>query len=130
MTTSTAQFDRGPDSVAAVRRFVLGSIDGVPHSASDAIVLMASELATNVVRHAGSDYRVDVRRDSHTVEVRVVDHGGGWPRKRSPGPDEPTGRGILIVEALSDDWGSDTDASRGLTTVWFRVDTSAVPNQR
>jgi serine/threonine-protein kinase RsbW len=117
-------FDRGAASVAQVRRFVLGAAEGLPAPVSDAITLMVSELATNVVRHVGSDYRVDVRRDAAGIEVRVTDDGGGRPTMRSPLPDDPTGRGILIVETLSDAWGTDIDEDTNLTTVWFRVELS------
>jgi anti-sigma regulatory factor (Ser/Thr protein kinase) len=126
MSKATADFPRGAASVTAVRRFVKQTLDDVAPEALDAIVLMSSEVATNVVRHAGSEYRVEVRRKRRIVEVRVTDHGGGQPVRRSPSKSEPTGRGIVIVDALSDSWGTDVDAKRGTTTFWFRVDLSSV----
>jgi anti-sigma regulatory factor (Ser/Thr protein kinase) len=123
VTSSVERFGRVPESVGAVRRFVQRAIEGVPDEVAECVVLMSSEIATNVVRHAGTDYRVEVRLDRGGIEVRVTDCGDGQPSMRLPGPDEPTGRGILIVDALSDTWGTDVDPGGRHKTVWFRVAT-------
>jgi hypothetical protein len=39
---------------------------------------------------------------------------------RSPGPEEPSGRGLQIVNMLSQDWGVEQRAAAG-KTVWFVV---------
>jgi hypothetical protein len=39
---------------------------------------------------------------------------------RSPKPEDPSGRGLKIVEMLSDDWGVDYHPNDG-KTVWFVV---------
>jgi anti-sigma regulatory factor (Ser/Thr protein kinase) len=83
---------------------------------------MVSELATNSLRHAGSDFRVHVERDDGQVRVAVSDSGPGQPFLRSPHPREPTGRGLRIVQALADDWGvAPLHDGRG-KVVWFAVD--------
>jgi hypothetical protein len=38
------------------------------------------------------------------LRVEVTDTGDGKPERRNPGPRDPTGRGLQIVEALSDHW--------------------------
>jgi anti-sigma regulatory factor (Ser/Thr protein kinase) len=121
MSARRERFDRVPESVAAVRRFVRHAISDLPHELSESIVLMSSEVATNVVRHAGTDYDVEVRRDARCVEVRVTDCGAGQPSMHVPDIDDPTGRGILIVDTLSDSWGTDVDPRGVQKTVWFRV---------
>jgi hypothetical protein len=39
---------------------------------------------------------------------------------RSPGPDEPTGRGLQIVNLLADEWGVERRVRDG-KTVWLTL---------
>jgi anti-sigma regulatory factor (Ser/Thr protein kinase) len=49
----------------------------------------------------------------------VTDHGPGFePAPARPGPDQVAGRGLFLVDALADRWGS----ADGGTRVWFEVD--------
>ena len=42
------------------------------------------------------------------------------PFRRNPGPDTVTGRGLMLVDALTDRWGSaPTDDGK---VVWFELD--------
>jgi anti-sigma regulatory factor (Ser/Thr protein kinase) len=83
------------------------------------MVLMVSELATNAVRHAQTDFTVAITYTDSMVEVSVSDRGGGTPLKRDPTHSEPTGRGLLIVDAFSDEWG--ITRSGKTTAIWFRL---------
>lgn len=116
---SSQRFEATPESVARVRRFVAESLSTVADQVVDDIVLMASELATNAVRHAGTTYTVAVDDMDGEINVVVTDHGGGLPVRKSPTQAEFTGRGILIVDTLSNEWGVET--SPHATRVWFRV---------
>ena len=80
---------------------------------------MVSELATNSVRHAGSEFTVDISSAGDAVRVVITDRGSGAPPMRAPTHDEPTGRGLRIVDRLADEWGIG-DGSAG-TSVWFVV---------
>ena len=59
---------------------------------------MASELATNALRHAGTEYDVTLTQDGHRLVLEVRDYGSGI---RSWAPDRDGGRGLLIAEALT-----------------------------
>jgi hypothetical protein len=39
---------------------------------------------------------------------------------RSPGPNDPSGRGLQIVDMLSDEWGIEPEVPAG-KTVWFSL---------
>lgn len=86
----------------------------------DTVLLLASELVTNAVRHAATPFDLTVTVDGRDVEVAVVDHDKTHPpRMCDPGPDDTHGRGLRIVDELSASWGSEAmpgDAKR----VWFR----------
>jgi anti-sigma regulatory factor (Ser/Thr protein kinase) len=88
------------------------------------IAVMVSELATNALRHAETSFSVRVDQTPGSVRVEVADGGDGRPAVQSPAPSEPSGRGLRIVESLSDAWGV-TAASGTGKTVWF---TLAVPS--
>jgi anti-sigma regulatory factor (Ser/Thr protein kinase) len=121
--TDERRFPNRPESVTQARRFARSLVDDDPVEIADAVELMVSELATNAVRHAATHFTVRVDRDGLNLRVAVTDEGPGHPELRSPAPVEPTGRGLQIVRALSDDWGvTALDNGQG-KTVWFTLDT-------
>ena len=85
------------------------------------IQLLVSELVTNSVRHSGSRAPVRLRvwpRPSG-VKVEVADGGFGFATD-DPRDEEmaESGRGLLILDALTDRWGVNRD---GQTRVWFEL---------
>jgi anti-sigma regulatory factor (Ser/Thr protein kinase) len=119
---SSRRFAGEPTGVSAARRFVRESLAGRDSDLVYAAELMTSELASNCVRHAATDFEVAIRsRDPVRIEVR--DHGAGEPQVLSPGPEQPTGRGLAIVAAMSDRWG--VIPARQGKTVWFAIGETA-----
>ncbi|WP_411079065.1 ATP-binding protein [Streptomyces sp. cmx-18-6] len=108
--TDSKRFRVRRDSVPAARRYVrtvlVGwKLDGLVDDAS----LIASELATNVVDHAkgtGDYFELGLRRRNGVLILEVAD-SYQWlmPELRKPDDDETSGRGLLIVDALSERWG-------------------------
>jgi hypothetical protein len=93
----------------------------LPRELLQAVELMVSELATNSIRHADSSFRVEIERRRELVRVEVSDCAGDvMPTMRSPGPDEPTGRGLRIVSLFSHSWGI-TQSAGPDKSVWFTV---------
>jgi anti-sigma regulatory factor (Ser/Thr protein kinase) len=88
-------------------RFVLQEwgLDGLAESAE----LVVSELVTNAVqatRHAGLDdpVRVSLLADEASVLVVVSDSIPDPPRPRRAAAAEENGRGLMVVETVSDWW--------------------------
>jgi anti-sigma regulatory factor (Ser/Thr protein kinase) len=96
---------------------------GHPPAHVDAVELMVSELATNSVKHAHSDFKVSISDSRGEIRVEVRDTGRGQPVLRFPAPTEPSGRGLRIVEVLSRAWGT-VDSPHG-KTVWFTLPSKA-----
>ena len=116
--TAARSFQCRPEEVTAARRFVRETLSGEETDLVDAAELMASELTSNCVRHAETAFDVSVHvRDE--IRVEVCDSGGGEPRPLSPGPEEPSGRGLMIVKAMSRSWGVEP-AGDG-KKVWFTL---------
>ncbi len=109
-----------PQSVHAARRFATDTLSGNPTSMVDAVELMVSELATNCIRHERTSFHITIMGSTQEVRVEVTDSGSGTPTMRSPGPDEPSGRGLQIVDMLSDSWGVEPEDPSG-KTVWFTM---------
>jgi len=108
--------------VAAARQFARQVLSDQSSAVVDVVELMVSELATNSVRHANSDFELTIdSKDQIRIEVR--DSGGGAPKLRSPALLDASGRGLRIVEAMSDAWGI-LPTSDG-KTVWFELNRAA-----
>jgi len=85
---------------------------------TDTVELLISEIVGNAVRHTSSDsITVSLSCGAGAVRLEVVDGTAGLPRMRRPGPDEESGRGLLIVDALAEQWGTSPDGS----TTWCTV---------
>jgi anti-sigma regulatory factor (Ser/Thr protein kinase) len=118
MTTATQTFACRPAAVSAARRLVRTTLDGRDAQLIDAAELLISELASNCVRHAQTEFEVRICA-AEEVRIEVRDSGGGRPRVLSPGVEEPSGRGLAIVEAMSRRWGVRPEPSGKV--VWFTL---------
>jgi anti-sigma regulatory factor (Ser/Thr protein kinase) len=87
---------------------------GLPDLAEKA-ELIVSELATNSVQAADRSphngmaagvVRLWLFSDLHCILVRVWDSSSEMPARRDAGPDEEFGRGLMLVDQLSSEWGA------------------------
>jgi anti-sigma regulatory factor (Ser/Thr protein kinase) len=97
----------GPAAAAEARRRVRDAIASwqVPVD-QDAAVLLTSELVTNAVRHeAGQAVMLVITCAGGQLRVDVHDTSRSLPAVADVPADAETGRGLLLVETLSDEWG-------------------------
>ncbi|MFD5032370.1 SpoIIE family protein phosphatase [Streptomyces sp. NPDC058405] len=82
---------------------------------SDEIELAADELITNALMHTGNGAIVTVRELSGSLErrlrVEVEDRSSALPHRRDPGESGVSGRGLLLVDELADEWGVESRGS-------------------
>lgn len=83
------------------------------------IVLAVSELVTNAVEHGEGDVALRVQYADNELRVAVSDGNPTPASLRSPGDDDDSGRGLLLVTVLAHKWGTSDDGK----TTWcvFRV---------
>jgi anti-sigma regulatory factor (Ser/Thr protein kinase) len=110
-----------PEAVAIARQFLRER--SCPRNDPDVVdvaVLLVSELVTNAVRYGTAPAALEIDCDeTHVLQVRVSDASRALPSLGDAGPDDEGGRGLAIVERLSDVWG--VEAHVGGKTVWFRL---------
>ena len=105
-------------SAGEARRFVTGRLsDAGLEEMTDTASLLVSELVANAVLHAHTDLVVVVRIDDERVTVEVHDGSAGRPDPKNYSSLSGTGRGLVLVEALAEDWGTETTADGKY--VWF-----------
>ena len=118
-------------SAAVVRRHLAAELGarGLADERIDEILVVASELVGNAIRHTGETHAewLEVTWDVDTagVTVRVDDPSTDYPKPRLAKPDEAGGRGLAIVRAMSDDWGVQW-LDRG-KRVWAHIPLQGVP---
>lgn len=79
---------------------------GVSGRVVDEVTLVTSELVTNAVLHGTPPIELRLQRTDQEIVVEVRDASVAAPRRRRAGPEDDGGRGLAIVEAVADRWGS------------------------
>ncbi|HSZ37491.1 MAG TPA: ATP-binding protein [Acidimicrobiales bacterium] len=111
-------------SVGLARRFLREQFDGETCKADvEVLALMVSELATNAVQHAETEFEVGIwvtpDAAGRSVLVCVTDAGPGRPARQDPPAQAQRGRGLRIVESLANGWGVEVRNGGTGKTVWF-----------
>ena len=107
-TTISEFFVPVPLAIRAARQFVESALVawGETELLEDAAVV-ASELATNAVRHARSPFRVSISRVDEIITLMVHDGSDDFAEPRRLSPDAEGGRGLALVAALCPSWGTE-----------------------
>lgn len=103
-------------SFREVRRLVRDMLAGRDDLTADDAVLVSDELVSNAHRHGASPRYCRIALLESGQRLRIeVDDGSPWPpRKRTP--DHTGGRGLVLVDQLTDRWG--VQQHRNSKTVW------------
>ena len=81
---------------------------------SDEVELVADELITNALMHTEGSAIVTLRVLNGTerrLRVEVEDSSSALPRRREAGENGVSGRGLLLVDLLTDVWGVEARGS-------------------
>ncbi|SCG73222.1 SpoIIE family protein phosphatase [Micromonospora coxensis] len=116
-----------PTAPSRVRHWMTAQLTDwqVPEAVIGAAVLCTSELTTNALLHAGTAARVVIDLSAERLLVSVADSGTrGAVTRTQTDTLSSRGRGLGLIEQLSDAWGTDPTV-RG-STVWFEI---LVPSQ-
>ncbi len=124
--TTVMALGADPVCIANARAFVEKRTVAVGELALVPIIeLLVSELVTNAILHSPSPTRLQFTSDDDRIRVEVEDRGDRRPRLLDgQDPLRPNGRGLQVVDRLSDRWGWDP-VDAGGKVVWFEVLRSA-----
>lgn len=122
-TLGEVRLPNRPESARCARRVartVLESHWSLPGPATDDAVLLVSELVGNAVRHTGAHvFGLRMSRRRGWIRVEVRDPSRGLPCLLPVHELDTSGRGLFLVDTLSDRWGVDL-LPHGKTT-WFEM---------
>ena len=90
---------------------------GIDEQVADDLVLMTSELVTNAMLHGRPPIDLRLRFTGTEVVLEIQDRAAYRPHRRRAEDDDEHGRGLQIVAALADRWGS--RASGSGKSVWL-----------
>lgn len=111
-----------PEAASSARRIVAGVLGAwrLQELVQDT-QLVVSELIGNAYQHAPGHETVELEVLLHggAVTIRVSDGSALRPMMRAASDDDSTGRGLMIVEALSSRWGYEDH--EGGKQVWAEI---------
>ncbi|HEY1914634.1 MAG TPA: ATP-binding protein [Streptosporangiaceae bacterium] len=115
-----------PESVCSARRHARGVLrEWNLEALTETAELLISEITTNAVRataglpgHGEAPVCVWLTSDRSSLLIQVWDGDHRPPRPRCAKPDHEAGRGLLLVEALSVEWGCQTSEAAPGKVVW------------
>ena len=108
-----------PDArgAAAARRHLRGVLRGTQLEAvEDEALLVLSELVTNAVVHGRAPVELRLEHTGGHLLVEVRDGAEVPPQERHAAPDDEHGRGLALVSAVAERWG--TKPLRDGKSVW------------
>ena len=109
-------------SVSRARAFVRRVlVDWELEDLVETVALLTSELATNAVLHARTDFAVLLTREAEDVRVDVLDRSAVQPQRRHNSLEAATGRGVALIDRLASGWGSTALLHGYAKSVWFTV---------
>ncbi|NEC63268.1 SpoIIE family protein phosphatase [Streptomyces sp. SID9727] len=95
---------------------------------ADDAELVTGELLVNVLLHTegGAVLTLEVLPEPvRRVRLSVQDRSSAWPRRRSPGETATSGRGLLLLDAVSTRWGIEPRGEG--KAVWCEIGPGAPP---
>ncbi|MEN8649595.1 PAS domain S-box protein [Streptomyces sp. 21So2-11] len=121
LASASTELDAHPRAVATGRRFLTTTLHQwhCSEETVEAARLLTSELLTNAVRHARGPIGLHLYHAEAELTVEVTDRSPRLPHPRHAGPDAEDGRGLALVAALADTWG--THPHPGGKTLWFTL---------
>jgi anti-sigma regulatory factor (Ser/Thr protein kinase) len=105
------------------RRYLASRAAAWPAGLLDLVLLLTNELVTNAVVHGRRPVELRLADDGNQITIEISDGNpdplpgeAGWPPAT-----QQSGRGLLIVDNLADQWGCRPRRTPPGKTVWFEL---------
>lgn len=127
-TTRRRDFPSTPVSAGEARRFVESVLmDAGFDQLAYLATMLTSELVANAILHTGTPLTVVVLVDGDRIRVEVHDGSAQLPVRKHYSNMSGTGRGLVLVERMAQDWGWDRTTGTKGKAVWFELDRRSAP---
>jgi hypothetical protein len=117
-TLTLAALPAAPSRARRYTRSFLGSYPGITQDTAETAELLVCELVTNAVRFTGNPARaprypgpadaalisLSLRHFREALLIEVHDTSSTPPSRSSAGKDAESGRGLILIDALSTEW--------------------------
>ncbi|WP_445527481.1 ATP-binding protein [Streptomyces cyslabdanicus] len=115
--------DRDAQRVSAMRRLARARLEYCRLSPlADDIELIVSELVTNAIAHSrGSSITMMLGLDHGLLTLEVKDETGRHPEIRQPADDAENGRGLILVQAITEQHGGEWGTRPDGTNTWCTI---------
>jgi hypothetical protein len=110
-----------PAILAPARSFAVDRLHTLGLSGlRDDVELLLTEVITNAIIHAGTEFEVRVEASGPGVRVEVIDGNPTLPAAGTLTAAALSGRGLTLVQSISTRWGAHRNTGGG-KTVWFEL---------
>lgn len=97
---------------------------GLPELAED-VELLVSELVTNAIKHSrGTEITMTLRLGSGVLRLGVSDRTGRFPQIQQPNDDAEGGRGLQLVQCITQQHGGTWGFSPDGASTWCKIPTT------
>jgi anti-sigma regulatory factor (Ser/Thr protein kinase) len=97
--------DPTPESVRISRELVRSTLDSMDTDLVEVAAILTDEMVTNAVKHGRPPISLAIEGDNEGIVISVADGGPGFPVARAVDRTAENGRGLVIIDVLSDEWG-------------------------
>ena len=123
---SARRYPPDPAIVTSVRSFAAGRLKTLQlNELRDEVELLLTELITNAIIHARTEFEIRVEASGAGVRVEVTDDNPTMPVAGTLSAAALSGRGLMLVQSMSTRWGAHRNPAGG-KSVWFEITPGAV----
>jgi len=108
-----------PESVRISRELVRSTLHSVDTDLVEVAAILTDEMVANAVKHGRPPISLAIENDNEGIVISVADSGPEFPVVRTVSRTAEDGRGLMIIDILSDEWGV-VPLYQG-KQVWFRL---------
>lgn len=122
-TDAVLQLTPTLEAAAIARRFVRDNRDHLEPDIVANAELLVSEIVTNAFQHGAGEITLQLCLEPPGIGVAVTDTSDRLPvvSATPPPPEQSSGRGLLIVDAVASNWGVTPRQPPPGKAVWFDV---------
>jgi len=106
-------------ALSTARRLVLEALGDATDDVREVAALLTTEVLGNAILHAAPPISMSIDQQGPCIRIEVGDAGTTPPQVKRYGPTSSTGRGLRLLESLTEGWGWNPTPSGKV--LWFEL---------